>query len=570
MKMRQNRSIQNLLLVFLLIPCMAISQQGTDEITHREEVTIIGSFDPSINEAFKINLQPTTEISPNDEKPSFTFEALDVVQPTEIVSDPITPVAINPSTRENTYNNMLLAGIGSLLTPYLEYFHSHGQRNQYRFNAHAHHISSFTNIRDYQKSPYSKSGFDLDYTKFLNNHLLNTGFNYQFNTNRYYGYKPDDFPSADFSNDQLKQNFNLVEANVGLTSNYKSKKKLHHEFNLNAWYYFDNYKSAETSINFDFNAFKEYALSDLLEYQHLGMRGHITYFGSTNSIGSATSMLITATPYFKGNYGMFSFDAGLQFNFLNTNSFDFYFYPILQASANLIDESLTAFAGIDGSVENQGYRKLTTLNPWLNPVATLDWDRGMRVVGGFRGNVAHKVNYSIQGSWKKFNNMYFFINEPQVIPGFISSYPQNKFITLFDKGSRVSLDAQITYTVQKSVKVWVGGQINSYSLDSLEQPYHKPLSNFQLGASFVIKQKLTVETELFGSGKRYALDVASFSINEVTLDPYIDFNLSLNYQLNKQFSVWLSGTNLLNYQYQRYYQYPVQGWQVMGGITYRF
>jgi len=194
----------------------------------------------------------------------------------------------------------------------------------------------------------------------------------------------------------------------------------------------------------------------------------------------------------------------------------------------------------------------------------------MRVFGGFRGNVAHKVNYSIQGSWKKFNNMYFFINEPQIIPGFISIYPQNKFITVFDKGSRVSLDAQVTYTVQKSVKVWVGGQINSYSLDSLEQPYHKPLSNFQLGASFVIKQKLTVETELFGSGKRHALDVASFSINEVILDPYIDFNLSLNYQLNDQFSVWLNGTNLLNNQYQRYYQYPVQGWQVMGGITYRF
>ncbi|MFA5417280.1 MAG: hypothetical protein WC341_02360 [Bacteroidales bacterium] len=570
MTIRPINPLQKLLVASLFLPMCVLGQQETKDITHKEEVTIIGSFDPSINEAFKINLQPVTELSPSEEKPTYNFEALDIVQPTEIVSDPITPVTLNPGKRETTYDNILLAGMGSLLTPYFEFFHSHGQRNQYRLNAHVHHISTYSNIKGYQKSPYSKSGFDVDYSKFMNNHLLNTGIKYQLNTNRYYGYKPDDFPNADYTVDQLKQNFNTVEANVGLTSNYKSNKKLHHEVNLEAGYYFDKHKTTETNANLTFNAYKEYALTELLNYQHLGVKGDVAYYGAKNSLVTNNSTLITVTPYFKGNYGIFNFNVGLNFNFLNARSFDFYFYPILHASANLIDESLTAFAGIDGNVEYQGYKKLTTLNPWLNPDAGLDWDHGMRVFGGFRGNLAHKVNYSIQGTWKKFNNMYFFINQPQMDQGYISPYIQNKFITVFDEGSRVSLDAQVTYTVQKTVKLWVGAQLHSYSLDSLDQPYHKSLSQFQLGGSVLIKQKVTVEAELFGSGKRYALDVSSFVTNELTLDPYADLNLSVDYQLSDQFSVWLSGTNLLNNQYQRYYMYPVQGWQVMGGITYRF
>lgn len=568
MIMKPNKSKLKLLLGLFLLPIAMIGQEN-ENIKHREEVTIIGSFDPSINEAFKINLQPTTELDETEAKPTFTFEALDIVHPTIITSDPITPVTLNLSRRETTYDNLLLAGMGSLLTPYLEFFHSSSQRNQYRFNAHLHHISSFTNITDYAKSPYSKSGINLDYTKFLTNHLLSTGINYQLNTNRYYGYKPDDYPRVSISDDQLKQSFNTLEANVGLTSNYKSDKKLHHEIFLNAGYYFDRHKTSETNANLVFNAYKQYALSDLLDYQHLGIKGKVSFIGSSDSLATSNATLISATPYFKGNYGMFSFDVGLQFNFLNTNTSDFYFYPVLQASANLIDESLTAFAGIDGDVEYQGYKQLTTLNPWLSSDAALGWDHGMRIFGGIRGNVAHKINFSIQATWKKFNNMYFFINKPMVIPGMFLDYPQNKFMTVFDAGSRFGLDGQITYTVQQSVKVWLGAQVYSYSLDSLAEAYHKPLSSFQMGASIAITEKLSVETELFGSGKRFALDVSP-GTGTVDLDPYIDLNLGVNYQLKEQFSVWLSGTNLLNTQYQRYYQYPVQGWQLMGGITYRF
>jgi len=40
--------------------------------------------------------------------------------------------------------------------------------------------------------------------------------------------------------------------------------------------------------------------------------------------------------------------------------------------------------------------------------------------------------------------------------------------------------------------------------------------------------------------------------------------------VNDNLSAFVNGTNLLNNNYEQFYSYPVQGFQVMGGISYRF
>jgi outer membrane cobalamin receptor len=71
-------------------------------------------------------------------------------------------------------------------------------------------------------------------------------------------------------------------------------------------------------------------------------------------------------------------------------------------------------------------------------------------------------------------------------------------------------------------------------------------------------------------GKRTALDLTTLPSTEVDMDAFVDLNLGVDYKLTDQFSVFLSLTNLLNQQYQRYYHYPVNGIQIMGGLMYKF
>ena len=56
----------------------------------------------------------------------------------------------------------------------------------------------------------------------------------------------------------------------------------------------------------------------------------------------------------------------------------------------------------------------------------------------------------------------------------------------------------------------------------------------------------------------------------ITLDSYFDANAHLGYKINDQLSVFAKVNNMLNQDYQRYLNFPVQGIQALAGATYQF
>lgn len=556
------------LTLLTVVTLSAQNPQGGGE--HNEQVTIISSYDPSINQAYKLNTSPG-EISFNIEKPEFSFQTLDIDQPTEIVLNPIKPVVINADKRTSITDNSLKLGVGSLFSPYVDFFHSSGKKNDYRFNAHLYHLSTFKNINDYSPSPQSHTEINLGYRKYLNNHVFDAGIDYALKTNQYYGFKLDDFPAFNVDDSRLKQMYNRAAVDLSLKSNYKSNKKLYHEINLGAYYYSDKYQTSEVNANLDFDIHKNFEVTDMLDYQELGLSGKLSYIKTADSLVTDNDILVSATPYFKGNYGIFNFYVGLNFNILNTNTTNFYFYPILDLNVNLVPKVLTIFAGIDGNVQKNSFFTMSELNPWASSTITTNWDHTFKAYAGIRGNIAQKLNFNAQVSWEKFNNMFFFVNFPDdTAINYLVATPFNKFEAVYDKGSIFGISGEITYSASEKVNVMFGAKYNAYSLDSLNSAYHKPTSHVKLGLSFLATKKLRVWADMYYYGKRSALDLSVLPNAEIDLDGFIDLNAGVDYRLTDQFSVFLSLTNLLNNKYQRYYNYPVHGIQVMGGITYKF
>jgi outer membrane receptor protein involved in Fe transport len=54
------------------------------------------------------------------------------------------------------------------------------------------------------------------------------------------------------------------------------------------------------------------------------------------------------------------------------------------------------------------------------------------------------------------------------------------------------------------------------------------------------------------------------------LSSFIDVNLNGGYHFNDKFSAFLRLNNILNTDYQRFANFNVQGFQFLGGITYKF
>ena len=75
----------------------------------------------------------------------------------------------------------------------------------------------------------------------------------------------------------------------------------------------------------------------------------------------------------------------------------------------------------------------------------------------------------------------------------------------------------------------------------------------------------------YGLGYRYGFDrgfppaIADRQTNSV-----IDLSLRADYHLTPKFSIFALGNNLTNRHYQRYLNYPSQGINVIGGLTYSF
>ena len=565
------KSIRISAVILILFTALILPAQNQNETTqeHNEQVTIVSSYNPSINQATKINSSPQ-EMQFNIDKPQFSFEAFKIDLPTQITLNPIKPVVINADKRVVLTKNLLIAGVGSLFSPYLDFFHSSGQKNDYRFDTHIYHLSSFKNIADYSPSPESQTKINIDYAKFLKNHIIDAGIDYSLKTNRYYGFKPKDFIITP-NEDRLKQMYNLARLNIGLSSNYKNNNKLAHKVGLDAYYYFDKYNTSELNANFTFDIHKNFDVSDLLNYQELGLTGKACYFQNTDSIKITNEILVSLTPYFKANYGILNFSIGLNFNLLNTDKTNFYFYPILDLNVNIIPDILTVFAGLDGNVEKNSFLMLSELNPWVGSTIPTSWDNTFKTYGGIRGNIAQKINFSAQVSWEKFNNMFFFINVPDdTTINYLIAVPFNKFSAITDKGSMFGVSGEITYAASNKVNIMFGAKYYSYSLDSLASPYHKATSKIKFGASFLVTKKIRILTDVYYYGKRTALDLSVLPNAEIDLDSFIDLNIGVNYQITDQFSVFLSLTNLLNKHYQRYYHYPVQGIQIMGGIMFKF
>jgi len=56
----------------------------------------------------------------------------------------------------------------------------------------------------------------------------------------------------------------------------------------------------------------------------------------------------------------------------------------------------------------------------------------------------------------------------------------------------------------------------------------------------------------------------------VKLDSFFDVNAHVGYRFNDRLSAFVKANNIANQDYERWLDFPVQQFQIMGGATYKF
>ncbi|NJN41206.1 MAG: hypothetical protein HC811_02150 [Flammeovirgaceae bacterium] len=86
--------------------------------------------------------------------------------------------------------------------------------------------------------------------------------------------------------------------------------------------------------------------------------------------------------------------------------------------------------------------------------------------------------------------------------------------------------------------------------------------------AFTFNEKLHADVNFIGQGGMKAMDYQLGQI--VELKEALDLNVRVDYFVSKQFSLFIRMNNILSTEYPVYINYPVRGFQAMGGVSWVF
>lgn len=573
----------------ILLSSVVFGQSRADTLKqkHNESVTIYGSSRPVTGEALKIGRKPQVPALEISTIP-LTFHFANIKVPTTIHLKEIRPSSHIPTTQQVLpWENLLTLGLGSRISPLLEYFYSGGKPKHYLLTVHLLHHSSFLNIKNYLPSPYTYSKAGISYDKYFRYHVLAIRGDYRISSNRYYGYNTKgDTSNYDKDNASLKQYYQVARFGVKFASNYRSTYRLNHLFRASAYYLTDKHGMSETNMHFDFDLHKGFRVSKIFNHQQLGMEGDFDYFknkaiGLPEGYQTNQDYYSRVLPYFDARYGIFSFKAGLNFEWLKQDKGKLHFYPYIHVNVNVAPGVFSFFGGVDGGLKKSSYLDLSRENPYLGSLQNnFRWENTQfEAFGGFRGNIARHFGFEFRAGYRKFSDMAYFDHWNFFVEPFLNSPGKyvpfkNEFSVLYANGHVFDLSGSLTYANTPNMDLWLKGEYHSYTLEAGVKPFYKPLFTMRLGASYLINKKVKPWVEVYYMDKQWAASPLSnlyLLINPYYyLGSYFDINFGVDYHIDKQLTGFIRVTNMLNKQYYRFDQYPVAGLEIMVGIRYRF
>ena len=538
---------------------LAILSSGQER---NEEVTIIAPYQPSITEGNKLATHPVID-PPERERMTFRYDVTDRQIQTTITPEPLNPLRFRGQGKSDLLRNYIRAGIGNYATPYLEFHAGSLQSDDYSFAVNARHRSSGGGIKGYAPSGYSHSGIEVAGEKFFGKHSAGGKLHYDHDVHHFYGYRPDSFPDVNLSKRDIRQRFRTAGGEISLKSNYTRDGKLNHAFRISGYHINDLYENRENGASFKANLSYKEEFFDAGKPQEAGLIVETKYFSLEDSISGGKRGIIRGVPYFEMIFDQYRIKLGVDVTYEFDSSRSTHFYPIAEGEITLVENRLAIEAGIRGRTVVNTFRSFVESNPFLgSPALIRNTYENFTLFAGVKGS-ASLLNFRAGVETTAFEDLPLFVTDT-------SSLLQNQFYALYDDGQLFRITGTLSYEQIRNLRISATVRYSAYALDNQERAWHLPSLETSLEARVLVMKKLALTAGVFTASGRYAVARESEGGPAVKLDDVIDLNLGAEYTILPQLSAFLEFRNLANSDYQLWYRYPVQGFQVMAGVAYSF
>lgn len=250
------------------------------------------------------------------------------------------------------------------------------------------------------------------------------------------------------------------------------------------------------------------------------------------------------------------------------------------------------YAGVDGGLKMNSYASMLQENPYVvSDQQIRPTETKYHFYFGIKGDLVENLKYDVNAGFGKMNDIMFYEANglfDDIMTLNRSAYNfANTFSAVYDNGSISTVNGSLQYFPLENLALDAEVNFAQYDLDHYENIYNKPLVKAALGAKYTMLDKklhlgfkgflvsdrttnsftnITDLVDQTGPDFRYFFD----ENRNASVGGYADFNLSAEYKIHKNFSIFALGNNLLSAKYETYKGYKVLGAQILGGVKLTF
>ncbi|MEZ5015089.1 MAG: hypothetical protein R2794_12435 [Chitinophagales bacterium] len=525
----------------LLSVALAEAQTNVGE----EDVDVVSTYNPVLADAVKTNVEP--QVPKNNAKPEEqTYDLPLAFYPIAYQPVLVKPIRISDEKKPDLDNVYVKVGFGTQLTPLAEAYLNSNRSEKYNYGLFGKYISSNGTLENQNYSDLSLGG-DAKFF-FDDKYALPLHAYYGANTLHYYGYNNEDttFDKKDIEQKFNKYGFDVAFHNIG-------DNPLDMNFGLQAGF---------TGIS-DINKYHEnhpflraYAEKELQNKSIVGAAFDYDYFAYVGA-GEHYNYLTGVRPYYRMTGDGWSLKAALETRVDKDNNA--YILPDATFSYNLIGYKLAFVAGLQSHLQINDFENIVDENPfvkdtlrYVNSAITETW-------AGFRGSTNGNFSFTIKGYRKNASDLPFYIND---------STDEKRFDIVYSDAGIWGGNIELSYFDADRFRFTAALNAFTFSdIAKLDKAYHRPTMEWTFSGMYSFNRKLSANLDVFGIGKSYALLSDG---TEPEIPGTIDMNVSATYMYSKYFNIFLNCNNLAAFKYQKYYNYPSYGLQILGGISFSF
>jgi hypothetical protein len=547
-------------------------------------VIIDVNADRSVEKADRIPVTPriVDTVIPT---PIIEYPLLQLKHETDTEVSMITPASINTKeTLTQLYNSYLKLGVGTEFMPLGEYYFDSKRSKKFIYGVHVKHLSSFGDISGYAPAQFDRTGVDLYGGINERRYSLRGDMHYKNQGLHYYGMP---LTQDTLIADSIAQRYSDFGFGAGFSSHKKDSANL-------------NYK-----VGFDYNNYtsrrpKEEALRDWRTNENnFGIKTSAWYkygdeiFGADFNIryngykyGIADSSLTLLDTGLVANNGivnlhptaimrrfddkfLFRFGADIVFNGENGKT-KAHIYPDIEVKYSMFNDIFIPYAGLGGGMKQITFKSLTNENEFLIPNIELRNEGEINVYAGIKGTLSKRLGFNIGGKFGRITNKALFVTDTTFSAG-------NKFKPVYDTMNIAMVEGSMSYQLSNKIKIDGIARFNSYNVFTNSYAWNLPQLEFVLRGSYNLYDKFLFNLDVNMEHGRKALVYApGAGITEENqqfiqdLGFIIDANVGVEYRYNKRISAFVQLNNFASQQYMRWHNAPVQRFQALGGVTFRF